>query len=215
MSDNFYAYMQKDNSIIDNSQVDIVSENEMKKIDEINELLKLRGFPIINFSNQNNFNLSFFLDLIRILQEENEKLIALNIELKQKLLRSDDEFLSLKNRLQSQTEEKDKIDNKILSLNNQIKFIESNMKLQSSKLQAENDDLNKIILQVTSKESQYKNEISKLKKEQVCYVDKIKQMQEKFDNFSQAFNNSSKTIKFSNTMLGNKSGSYIPSVNHK
>ncbi len=184
MSDNVYDYIQRDISMennYNNNNNDYIDNIDLKKIEEINELLHLRGHPIIDFSNKDNFNLNFFLDIIRILIEENEKIIKNNIDIKQKILRKEDENLNLKSKITFINQEKNRLEDNIIDKKNKIKFFESKIKNQLSLFENEKEELNKTIIKVTLKENAFKNEINKLKKEQLNYIDRIKSMQEKLD----------------------------------
>jgi hypothetical protein len=198
------------------------SKFEENKLLEINSLLNLRGFKEINFTNifnnnnnNNNYNQDININLIEIiqnLQAEIEKLISNNIELKQKLLKFDDENYSLKQKIKLQNEEKEKIEMKINSLNNQINFIDEDMKNKKKNFFLEKNELNKIIAQIQLKENAYMTEINKMKKEKILFLDKFKNLQEKFDkeknlNFS---NGKNMSMKFYNN---NKNNNNIGSNN--
>jgi len=192
MSENFYDYIHRDNSLEFINNNDYLNNLDIKKIDEVNSLLNLRGHPMIDLSNLQSLNLNSFIDLIRNLQEHNENLVKNNIEIKQKLLRTDDEIINLKNKFDNNMQEKKLLEDKLQEYKIKINFIESNKKNQVANYEQEKEDLNKLISRVKSKESQYKNEINRLKKEQSVYIDKIKNLQERIDNMN---NNSKQGLK--------------------
>jgi len=214
MNENFYDYIHKDDSFEEKNQINHLSNLDIRKIDEINSLLSLRGHPIIDLTNISNLNLNFFIDLIRNIQEENEKIISNNIEIKQKLIRSDDEISNLKSKNNSFNQEKKLLEDKILDLKNQKKFIDSNFKSQANEFELEKEELNKIIVRITSKENAFRNEINKLKKEQLTYIDKIKFLQEKVDNLSIQINNTNPNKLSKNTMnnISNNSNLFLSKI---
>ncbi len=81
MSENFYDYIHRDNSLEFINNNDYLNNLDIKKIDEVNSLLNLRGHPMIDLSNLQSLNLNSFIDLIRNLQEHNENLVKNNIEI--------------------------------------------------------------------------------------------------------------------------------------